>query len=57
MMQTTAPIHRKKSTIAVRDGQEPFDQRKPATELLGVGIREIEMDRLLLVGRGVVIAE
>src|SRR5438067_4125903 len=41
----------------MRDGEEPLDKRQPAVQPAGVRIREVEMDRLLLVGRWVAVVE
>lgn len=40
------------------DRQEPFDERQAAGELVvGVGVGELEMDGLLVVGRGVAVID
>ena len=41
----------------VRDGEEPLDERQPAVEVaFGVGVGDVEVHPLVLVGRGVAVA-
>jgi len=40
----------------VRDGEEPLDQRQPTVQpLLRVGVAELQLHRLLVIGRGVAV--
>jgi para-nitrobenzyl esterase len=41
----------------VRDGKEPLDQRHPTVELRSVRIGEVQVDGLLFVGGGILIAQ
>ena len=42
----------------MRDGEQPLDQRQPAIQIvLDVGVVDLEVDRLLLDGRGILVGE